>query len=141
MSDMLKKLLERAKAKGYIEEEKLKAVEPELPELQIDSDLIGKKIVFTGRLSTMTRDAAKEKARSAGALPADSVSSRTDILVCGEGSGSKKTKAEKLGIQIISEDDFLAMLDGNITLLTKEAGKAHKTELRKKIDQWVGEIP
>lgn len=74
-----------------------------------DSALTGKTIVFTGTLTTLTRSEAKSKALSLGAKVAGSVSSNTDYVVAGESAGSKLTKAQELGIKIISEEDFLAL--------------------------------
>lgn len=74
--------------------------------------LSGKKVVFTGSLSSLTREEAKEIAQKAGAKVASSVSSSTDILVVGENPGSKYDKARELGIEIISEDEFLALVRG-----------------------------
>ena len=74
--------------------------------------LSGKKVVFTGSLSSLTREEAKEIAQKAGAKVASSVSSNTDILVVGENPGSKYDKARELGIEIISEDEFLALVRG-----------------------------
>lgn len=58
----------------------------------------------------MTRAEAKAKALSAGAKVAGSVSKNTDYVIIGADAGSKATKAAELGVNIISEDDFLKML-------------------------------
>lgn len=71
----------------------------------------GKTIVFTGRLEKMTREEAEETVRSLGATAASGVSARTDLVVAGPGAGSKLKKAEELGVRVISEDDFLEMLN------------------------------
>ncbi len=75
-----------------------------------DGPLAGKSIVFTGTLETMTRSDAQEKARQAGADINDSVSKETDLVVVGENPGSKATKAEKLGVKILSEKEFLKIV-------------------------------
>jgi DNA ligase (NAD+) len=75
-----------------------------------NSDLSGKTVVFTGTLTTMTRSEAKSKALAVGAKVSGSVSSQTDYVVAGEGAGSKLTKANELGIKVISEDEFNAMI-------------------------------
>ena len=75
-----------------------------------DTPLTGKTVVITGTLPTMTRDEAKQLLQSAGAKVTGSVSAKTDYLLAGEKAGSKLAKAEKLGVQVISEADLRAML-------------------------------
>lgn len=75
-----------------------------------NSELFGKTIVFTGTLVSLTRTEAKTKALSIGAKVSGSVSKQTDFVVAGENAGSKLKKAQELGVTIISEDDFMAML-------------------------------
>jgi DNA ligase (NAD+) len=70
----------------------------------------GKTFVFTGSLATMERRDAEEMARALGAKSSSSVSKSTDYVVAGEKAGSKLAKANSLGVKIISEDDFLAMV-------------------------------
>ena len=65
--------------------------------------LAGKTFVITGTLASMSRDEAKEKLQLAGAKVSGSVSAKTDYLLAGENAGSKLAKAEKLGVEIISE--------------------------------------
>ncbi len=71
----------------------------------------GLKFVLTGTLPTMTRDQAKEIIESLGGKCAGSVSKKTDYVLAGEDAGSKLTKAEQLGIKIIDENEFKAMLN------------------------------
>ncbi len=70
----------------------------------------GKTVVFTGSLSTMTRQEAAERVSLRGARVTDSVSRNTDIVVTGKDPGSKRAKAEKLGIRILDEGQFLELV-------------------------------
>jgi len=72
--------------------------------------LQGIKFVITGELKTITREKAREKIISAGGDFSDSVSSKTDFVVVGENPGSKLEKAEKLGLKIIKEKEFLELI-------------------------------
>ena len=74
-----------------------------------DGPLAGKTILFTGTLS-MKRDDAAKMAEACGAIIAGGVSKKLDYLVAGEKAGSKREKAEKLGIPILDEQEFLDML-------------------------------
>lgn len=70
------------------------------------SEIFGKTIVFTGTLTTLTRNEAKSKALAFGAKVSGSVSAHTDYVVAGENAGSKLAKAQELGVKIISESEF-----------------------------------
>jgi DNA ligase (NAD+) len=75
------------------------------------STLTGKTFVLTGTLSTMTRDAAKEKIRMAGGKISSSVSKATDYVLAGAEPGSKYDKAKKLNVTIITEQELLKLLE------------------------------
>jgi DNA ligase (NAD+) len=92
---------------------KLKAagVQPrEAERIAHDSALAGKAFVFTGTLS-MDRREAEALVKKYGARAAGSVSKKTDYVVAGENAGSKADRARELGVAILSEDEFKAMLD------------------------------
>ncbi|OFV70067.1 NAD-dependent DNA ligase LigA [Acetobacterium wieringae] len=74
--------------------------------------LVGKTFVLTGTLPTLDRREAKALIEANGGKVAGSVSKKTDFLLSGEKSGSKYTKAQELGIAIIDEDAFLALVTG-----------------------------
>jgi DNA ligase (NAD+) len=70
------------------------------------------KLVFTGKMIKGSRDQMKKKAMELGAMVQSLVSAKTDILVCGENVGPKKMeKAEKLGIKIMNETKYLALIN------------------------------
>lgn len=73
--------------------------------------LSGKTVVFTGTLEHLTRAEAKAKALSAGAKVSGSVSKNTDFVILGTDAGNKAAKAAELGISILSEKDFIEMLN------------------------------
>ena len=76
-----------------------------------DNRFAGKIFVLTGALTKFTRDEATEKIELFGGKASGSVSKKTSFVVVGENAGSKERKARELGIPILSEDDFLAMLN------------------------------
>ena len=73
--------------------------------------LAGEVVVLTGALSAMTRDEAKETLEDLGAKVTGSVSKRTTLVVCGESPGSKRDRAEALGIRTLDESEFLDFLE------------------------------
>jgi DNA ligase (NAD+) len=79
----------------------------------------GKTVVITGTLS-MKRDELKEKLRQSGAKVTDSVTKKTDILVCGTDAGSKLDKAKGLGIRIIEEPELMQILGSSSGIIAGE---------------------
>lgn len=77
---------------------------------KISEKLRDKTFILTGTLSSMSREDAKEKIIANGGVVVSSVSKNTDFVVVGESPGSKFDKAQKLGIKIISEEEFLDMI-------------------------------
>ena len=86
---------------------------PEAEERSAPLPLAGEVVVLTGTLAAMTRDEAKDRLQSLGAKVTASVSKRTTLVVCGENPGSKRERAEALGVRTLEENDFLAFLDGS----------------------------
>ncbi len=98
------KIIEELKQAGVnFESEKI-----EVPQ---DSSISGKTFVLTGTLSKFSRDEASDKILMLGGKVTSSVSKKTDFVVAGESAGSKLTKAEQLGVKILTEEDFLKMIN------------------------------
>ena len=104
----------------FAEKRNVKALDDLLEEIEVfpvaqarsDSAVAGKTVVFTGSLEKFTRDEAKASAERMGAKVSGSVSKKTDLVVAGPGAGSKLKEAEKLGVRVISEDEWLDLIGG-----------------------------
>ncbi len=103
----------------FAEKHNREVVEALLREVQVESYVMadtsgsavaGKTVVFTGTLEKMTRDEAKQQAISLGAKVSGSVSAKTDLLVAGPGAGSKLADAQKHGVKVLSEDEWLGLI-------------------------------
>jgi DNA ligase (NAD+) len=88
----------------------LEQVTPEPLAAAKQTALTGKTVVFTGSLNGLTRDEARAQAEGLGAKVAGSVSARTDLVVAGADAGSKRAKAEALGVEVIDEAQWLEMI-------------------------------
>lgn len=107
---------------SFFKEEKVLATIDELLELGIkpkfeEKEVVanpfeGKTVVATGSLQNYSRSEIKDKLESLGAKVAGSVSKKTDYVIAGEAAGSKLTKAQELGVTVLSEEDFEEMLRG-----------------------------
>ncbi|MEX1059642.1 MAG: helix-hairpin-helix domain-containing protein, partial [Methyloceanibacter sp.] len=92
-------------------DELLKEVRPEpLEAIDHASPISGKTVVFTGTLERMTRPEAKASAERLGAKVAGSVSKNTDYVVAGPGAGSKLKNAKDLGVNVLTEDEWLKLV-------------------------------
>jgi len=96
--------------KGIVERltKEVEILDAERP--KTDSKIAGKTVVFTGTLEKMTREEAKAQAERLGAKAAGSVSKKTDYVVAGPGAGSKLAEAQKLGVKVLSEDEWLNLI-------------------------------
>ena len=101
-----------ASHKELIEDFKALSINPQMQEKEnIDGVFSGLKVVLTGTLSSFPRSVASKEIEQRGGEVVSSVTKTTDLVIVGEDAGSKKAKAEKLGIKTISEQEFLKLLD------------------------------
>ena len=84
----------------------------ETMEAATDRSLEGQTVVVTGTLQRFTRDEIKELIRNHGGKASGSVSKKTGFVVAGEKPGSKVDKANTLGVKVLTEDEFLILIDG-----------------------------
>lgn len=87
-------------------------IQPYIRAQTADSPVNGKTVVFTGKLQRLGREEAKAQAEALGAKVAGSVSKKTDYVIAGEDAGSKLKKAAEMGVQVLSEDDWIALISG-----------------------------
>jgi DNA ligase (NAD+) len=90
--------------------EKLTAIGFEFEVLKSTGKLQGQKFVFTGGLSSLGREEAKDLVRKLGGKVSETVSEDIDFVVAGEATGSKYDKAIKLGVKVVDEDEFLKLI-------------------------------
>jgi len=86
-------------------------LELETKEEQARQSLVGQTFVFTGTLNDLSRSEARDRVLNLGGKTAGSVSKNTDFVVAGPGAGSKAEKAQKLGIKILTETEFLHLIN------------------------------
>ena len=117
-SDGIGAVLALALSDAFAAAEERRAIDALVAELDIEapaavaasSPVAGKTVVFTGTLERMGRSEAKTRAEALGARVSGSVSARTDILVAGPGAGSKEAKARELGVTVLDEAAWLALI-------------------------------
>jgi DNA ligase (NAD+) len=110
--DAVKAYFGESHNRGIVErlKKQVEVLDAEKP--KTDSVIAGKTVVFTGSLEKMTREEAKATAERLGAKAAGSVSKKTDYVVAGPGAGSKLADAKKLGVTVLTEDEWLALVSG-----------------------------
>ncbi|WP_297692909.1 NAD-dependent DNA ligase LigA [Phenylobacterium sp.] len=96
--------------RGMVEDLKAQLEVQDAEQPKADTAVAGKTVVFTGALERMTRDEAKAQAERLGAKVAGSVSKKTDLVVAGPGAGSKLKTAAELGVKVLTEDEWLALV-------------------------------
>ena len=105
----------------FSEPHNLEAVDALLAEIDVQpyeriaavaSPVTGKTVVFTGTMERLSRNEAKAQAERLGAKVAGSVSKKTDYVIAGADAGSKLSKAQELGVTVLTEDEWIALVSG-----------------------------
>jgi len=104
--DRTREVIDRFRAHGL----RMEDDSPAQPAPPADGPLVGKTLVLTGTLPNLSRDDATQRIEAAGGKVTGSVSKKTDYLVAGADPGSKLTKAQDLGTEVLDEDGLLALL-------------------------------
>lgn len=108
----LKDAKKRAEMLDVAAQVRIAAPTPKNSSAVADNPFKGKTLVATGSLQHFTRDGINEKLESLGAKASGSVSKKTDFVIAGPGAGSKLDKAKSLGVTVLTEEEFLLMLNG-----------------------------
>jgi DNA ligase (NAD+) len=111
MSEAIRTFLDGEENSAAIDHILERGVRPVAPAAPADTALAGLRFVFTGSLGRLSRAQAKKLVESAGARAVGSVSAETDYVVAGEDPGSKHARALELGVRILTEDEFLNLLE------------------------------
>jgi len=101
-----RKMIEKLKSLGF----RFERTEEEEEEAQLPKPLEGERVVFTGELDHFTRKEAQHLVELLGANPTNSVTRKTSFVVVGKNPGSKFAKAQKLGIKMLNEEEFIELL-------------------------------
>lgn len=113
MAQSIRAFFDREQNRKLIETLRLQGVNLKgTPKPQAAGALAGKTVVLTGTLSRYSRQEAKERIEQRGGKTSSSVSKKTDYVVAGESPGSKLTKAQQLGVQVIDEGELERLLEG-----------------------------
>ncbi len=110
MAESIFEYFRNEKNKAIIAEMLAAGLKPEKPQEKTAQTLAGKTIVVTGSLTNFTRQEMERTIKDNGGKTASSVSKKTSFVLAGEKAGSKLAKAKKLGVEVITEDDFIKMI-------------------------------
>ena len=114
MAESVRNYFKDEQSRAVVNELLSAGVKPRHEKIEKTGILAGKTIVVTGTLKKLTRSQAKQAISSAGGKATSSVSKKTDFLLAGEKSGSKLNKAKQLEVEVITEEQFLEMIDGHV---------------------------